>query len=150
VTVDGVVVSPGNDNTVYGLSESVVSQCFESMDSVTVRNPTTDGWVGSITASQDFGQTYYSMVCSNCIEGASTETIGVDGDENVVAATTCLSGVSCDLVLSGEKGILFAGRSTSLSPSLAQTPSLSAHIHAYIHCMENEIGAEQILVPMKS
>jgi hypothetical protein len=86
-----------NDVVVKSLWSSrgsvVLDQCFEAGSSITVTNPTTDAWTGTIAASVNGGLTYYPMSCAACTGGSVTDKIVVDGDSNseAQASTRCFA-----------------------------------------------------------
>jgi len=82
----------------------VVERCFESsFRTISIWNPTKDGWMGSITASVDGkGGTFEPLACSNCDKGILTSNIVVDGDATGTETrpeTQCLNSLSPDSIL---------------------------------------------------
>jgi len=78
---------------------TVLIAAYSTLLGVKVRNPTTDGWIGSVEYSSDGGDSYVPFLCTDCTVGSSTASILVDGDSApTTQVTTCLDGNSCILV----------------------------------------------------
>ena len=102
VIVNGELVSPESNNKKYQQGVVVVDKCFSSLDKVEVRNPTSKGWSGSISASRDGKRSYQPFTeCSKCASGTATTKEGllVDGDGNPahLFKTACNNGATCEL-----------------------------------------------------
>ena len=101
VIVNGVNVT-GQDVKYYGKGEVVVDKCFQSLDKIQIRNPTTDAWAGSILALTGDSDSYKPFSrCVNCVKGdaSAADAIVVDGDDDSVeyGKTSCINGATCDL-----------------------------------------------------
>ena len=102
VIVNGVIVSDKNPNKFYDNGEVVVDKCFQSVDKVQVRNPTTNAWAGSIVASRGGSDSYQPFLrCIDCVRGnaSAEEAIVVDGnsDSTEFGKTACHNGATCEL-----------------------------------------------------
>ena len=102
VIVNGEIVSSGDKRKEYKKGEVVVDKCFSSLDKVEVRNPSSKGWIGSISVSRDGKRSYQPFTeCSKCASGTATTKEGllVDGDGNAahLFKTACNNGATCEL-----------------------------------------------------
>ena len=94
-------------NGEYSQGSVVLEKCYgASVLGIRVRNPTTNGWAGSVKYSQDGGQTYVAMYCASCKQETSTEIIYVDLDlptkesesDGKPGYANCIGGATCDIV----------------------------------------------------
>ena len=103
VIVNGQIVSSGDKNKLYKYDEVVVDKCFASLDKIEVRNPSDDGWVGSISVSTDGGASYSPLLdCPSCVFAGNyvrSGVIGVDGNGDMHAMIACINGATCELFL---------------------------------------------------
>ena len=85
---------------------TVLIAAYSTLLGVKVRNPTTDGWIGSVEYSDDGGDSYVPFLCTDCdttfcgTTYCDTTFILVDGDSaptNNVYSDTCSDGKSCIL-----------------------------------------------------
>jgi hypothetical protein len=86
---------PGNCCPMHDRGSMVFDKCFSKGTQLAVYNPTTQGWIGSITANG------IAMTCNNCEElqkqTTGTSKISIDGDNSGYgrAPTNCMNGLVC-------------------------------------------------------
>ena len=91
--MNGEIVSSGD----YKNGEVVVDKCFSSLDKVEVRNPTSNGWSGSVSASRDGKGSYQPFTeCAKCVPGRGKDAIVVDHSSDRGKAA-CNKGAVCEL-----------------------------------------------------
>ena len=110
VIVNGQIVSSGDKNKLYKYDEVVVDKCFASLDKIEVRNPSDDGWVGSISVSYG-GRSYIRLSdCPTCVSGRNSgmSGIGIDRNSDILpfAKMSCINGATCELLLPAGSTIL--------------------------------------------
>ena len=95
--MDGVEVRNGY----FKKTSVVLDECYPDAPVVEIRNPTNDGWVGTIEYSRDGGLTYAPYRCPSCNGRTADGAIFyVDGDSNMAhtwGGNQCLRGVRCQL-----------------------------------------------------
>jgi hypothetical protein len=82
----------------YNHNDVVLEKCYSNdIESVQVKNPTNNAWIGSIEYSSDGNVTYRAMSCTGCTLCMKTHQIVVDGnsDSGGLAEAQCLGGVEC-------------------------------------------------------
>ena len=86
----------------YTFGQTVVNQCWGTIEEVQVSNPNGNAWTGSIEISLDSGKTYHPLVCSDLCTGTTRDTMSivVDGgaDSGDQATTQCFNSNKCKLV----------------------------------------------------
>ena len=101
IIVNGEVVSSDNKNKLHGRGEMVVDKCFASLDKIEVRNPSNNGWIGSVSVSTDGGASYKPLAdCPSCVAAGKSDrsgVIGVDGNGDMNAKIACINGATCEL-----------------------------------------------------
>ena len=95
VTINGVVEVDGQ----YWRGETVINECFQSLDTIEFTNPTTNAWSGSVTITDGGKSTL--IKCEDCTGSTllSSGNIVVDGDSDSkqLADSWCLNGKTCSL-----------------------------------------------------
>ena len=102
--MNGEIVSSGDKQKKYKNGEVVVDKCFSSLDKVEIRNPTDNGWYGSISASRDGKGSYHPFTeCPKCVSGSASakEAIAADGDSSSTKGgkIACINGAACEIHL---------------------------------------------------
>jgi len=98
VVINGATVESGS----HAKNAVLVDQCYSSPPSVTVKNPTNDGWGGYAKGSADGGATWTNLICIDCADSSGPdEKIAVDGngDASNQGERACLHGAACTLRL---------------------------------------------------
>ena len=88
------------------VGETVIDKCFNTFDSITVKGPMFDGWVGEIIVTLNGVKKDLT-----CIKGCTGSKFGgwivvdgnADGNYNSSNSTWCLNGNSCILTVDGKK-----------------------------------------------
>ena len=94
----------------WAKGENVYAQCYAALTGVQLRNPSRNGWIGTVEYSRDGGVTYDSFLCAfgctanpppcnkgDCFPGDMV----VDGDRDGIdyGQTSCLDGATCTFSL---------------------------------------------------
>ena len=88
----------------FDLGEKVTNECFLSLESISVQNPTINGWIGNISLT--LGGENKDLICiSGCTGSEFNGTLIVDGDsdERHLAPTWCNNGNNCTLIIAGRQ-----------------------------------------------
>ena len=100
---ENVALTGTTPEHIYDEEEVVLDQCFSTLISVLVHNPTTDGWYGSAYFSIDQKKSYSPFICNDCdVRVGLTDPIQVDGDEisnDDTSASRCGNGAFCTLTM---------------------------------------------------
>ena len=79
----------------YAQGQVVLDECYTGLVDVQVTGPRTNAWAGSIESSVDYKASYFPMQCIDCSGTVdTTEYIVVDGNDDGIADTKCLGGVT--------------------------------------------------------
>ena len=98
VSVNGVVQIASN---YFDLGEVVMDNCFATMPSIQIVNPTANAWTGEITVTDNGGDRILS--CDGCTGNEFESVLVVDGnsDGSNQASTHCLDGILCTISVAG-------------------------------------------------
>ena len=81
-------------------NDEVINECFSSLDSIVLQNPTTDAWAGQITVTR-YGKQEDVICISGCtnINNARKNMVVVDGNADSFSlapdVTWCFNGNWC-------------------------------------------------------
>ena len=81
-----------------------MNECVSSFESISLKNPTTNGWIGNV--SLKLGGEKKDLTCiSGCTGSEFDGKIIVDGDsdEKHLAPTWCNKGNNCTLIIAGKR-----------------------------------------------
>ena len=92
MVMDGIVTA--NDD--YEKGKVVMNMCFFDLQIMTISNPSSDAWAGSISITDDGRPT--KIDCIGCSGESYSGSIVVDGDTtSLLADTKCLDGKECTI-----------------------------------------------------
>jgi len=83
-------------------NEKVLDECFTNLDTISVKNPTTDGWIGDIVVTKDGLK--QNLECIDCCGLKFNGRILVDGDGSCTDSrqlAKCRDGNLCTLKIEG-------------------------------------------------
>ena len=98
VSVDGITQVA---STYFAQGEVVLDSCFPTLPLLKVANPTTNGWGGTITVTDNGKEEILS--CNGCTGVELVKDLAVDGnsDGSILASTHCLNGNACIVFVAG-------------------------------------------------
>ena len=85
-------------------NQEVINKCFESLDSITIQNPTDNAWIGEISVTKS-GEKKDLVCISGCTGSKFSGKILVDGngDAKHKAKSYCDNGNACTFLIDGKK-----------------------------------------------
>ena len=94
------------ENKLFAQNEEAINKCFESLDSITIQNPTDNAWIGEISATKS-GEKKDLICISGCTGSTFSGEILVDGngDARSKATSWCDNGNACTFLIDGKKNI---------------------------------------------
>ena len=98
VLVNGIIQT---NFKLFGKGRVVVDTCFSTLSSITVANPTNNGWGGTITVTYNGKEKI--LHCTGCTGSKFVKNLAVDGnsDGTDLGSTHCLNGKSCIVFIAG-------------------------------------------------
>jgi len=84
------------ESKLFDLNEEVLDKCFANVDTISVKGPTTDAWVGAIVVTKNGVE--QTLKCIDCGGPEFNREICVDGNDNCdEPRTSCMFGNYCTL-----------------------------------------------------
>ena len=93
-----------SDSKTFDRNEEVLDKCFANVDTISVKGPTDDGWIGDIVVTKNGVE--QMLECIDCSGPEFNRTICVDGNDNCEEFTRCTFGNNCTLKIEGKKLIV--------------------------------------------
>ena len=87
----------------FVLNQEVINKCFETMDSITIQNPTDNAWIGEISVTKS-GEKKDLICTSGCTGSKFSGEILADGngDAKHKAKSWCDNGNACTFSIDGK------------------------------------------------